>query len=309
MAWLDDRIWCHPKVMNVPREARWEYAAAICYSSGFGTSGHLSAGQLAIIECAAKDRDLLVKVGLWDDAGDGGIRIHDWDEHNAKRDKRRADDRERKRRSRAKDTDVSAGQVADKTPDGDADNHADGSALTVVKEVTGEELLDTTAAEIQKTSSPSLNSQHANGNGPEPAAAEEPATESTIRAACTRFGADPNIAEPYARQLTAGQLQAIAAKMEMKIRRGAIESVPGQFVDLLQRQIKANQLAARPIVQTPTLEQGLLDDAVGYALGRHPWEVAEELLGKKMNRLGVTPGSQAVILDNLRTAYDNASAA
>lgn len=167
----------------------------------------------------------------------------------------------------------------------------------------------TTAAEIQKTSSPSLNSQPANGNGSGPAAVQAPARETSIREACQRFGADPNIAEPYARQLTAGQLNTIAETMQAKIARGTVERVPAQFVDLLQRQVKANQAAARPTVEIPTLEQNLLDDAVGYALGRHPWEVAQDLLGKKMNRLGVATPEQTTLLTELRAAFDNANAA
>lgn len=296
--------------MNVPREARWEYAAAVCYSSGFGTAGHLTAGQLAIIECTAKDREVLIKVGLWDDDGAGGIRIHDWDEHNGKRDKRRADDRERKRLVRAKEKEESAGQGADKPPDKPPDNHEDRRTLKEVKEVTGEVLPDTTAADTPKN--PSLEVHYAtnsNGKVEEPAAAEEPAREQAIREACTRFGADQNIAEPHARQLTASQLEAIGAKMEAKIRRGTVEHVPAQFVDLLKRQVKANQVAAQPDVRVPSLEDDLRHDAVGYALGRHPWEVAEELLGKKMNRLGVAPGNQAVILDELRNVYQNTAAA
>lgn len=102
MAWLDDRIWCHPKITNVPRATRWEYAAALAYSSGFSTGGHLSPGQLKTIECTSRDRNLLIASGLWDDDGAGGIFIHDWATHNGKRDARKAADRERKRAERAK---------------------------------------------------------------------------------------------------------------------------------------------------------------------------------------------------------------
>ena len=47
----------------------------------------------------------LVASGLWDDVGHGSILIHDWDEHNGKRDARRAADRERKKQERATDPD------------------------------------------------------------------------------------------------------------------------------------------------------------------------------------------------------------
>lgn len=120
MAWLDDRIYAHPKIRNVPRATRWSYAAALAYSSGFGTKGVLTDGQLKAIECTKRDRELLIKVGLWEDAGRGAIRIHDWKDHNGKRDQRREADRLRKRAARAKDAETSAGHNADKPQTDDA---------------------------------------------------------------------------------------------------------------------------------------------------------------------------------------------
>lgn len=101
MAWLDDRIWAHPKLSRVPRATRWTYVAALAYSSGFGLYGRLNAGHLKTIGCTAKQRRELVDVGLWHDVPDlpGTIEIHDWDEHNGQRDaaleQRRLADRRR----------------------------------------------------------------------------------------------------------------------------------------------------------------------------------------------------------------------
>lgn len=104
MAWLDDRIWCHPKLCNVSKEARWGYVASIAYSSGFGTLGRLTEGQVVTLGVTAEERTELIENGLWiqDKNGTGHVRIRDWDIHNGKRDERRKADRERKRRERAK---------------------------------------------------------------------------------------------------------------------------------------------------------------------------------------------------------------
>lgn len=104
MAWLDDRLWCHPKVASVSVAARWTYAASIMYSSGFQTRGLLTAGQQKAIGSTTKIRRELIAVGLWDEE-DHDVRVHDWDEHNSRRDAKRTYDRERKRRERDRDPD------------------------------------------------------------------------------------------------------------------------------------------------------------------------------------------------------------
>lgn len=109
MAWLDDRVWCHPKLADVSDRAFRVWVNGMAYSCGFGTRGVLTAGQQRTIGCDAKARRELVGAGLWDIHVDG-VCIHDWDEHNGKRDARRAADRERKRRARSNGT--SAGQSA-----------------------------------------------------------------------------------------------------------------------------------------------------------------------------------------------------
>lgn len=142
MAYLDDRIWCHPKMAEVPKPSRWIYAAALAYSSGFMTGGILTEAQQKTIGGDAKDRRALLDAGLWDtreDIGKNAIQIHDWDEHNGKRDARKRRDRARKK----------AGYWAEKgveTPAEDArrkrgesaENEVRPRVVTVVKEVTGE---------------------------------------------------------------------------------------------------------------------------------------------------------------------------
>lgn len=110
MAWVDDRIWCHPKFTDVSDRAFRAHVNAIAYSTGFGTRGVLTPGQQRTIGSDARSRRELVAAELWDDLEDGSVAIHNWDEHNGKRDARRAADRERKKVARSNG--ASAGQSA-----------------------------------------------------------------------------------------------------------------------------------------------------------------------------------------------------
>lgn len=110
MAWVDDRIWCHPKFTDISDRAFRTHINGIAYSTGFGTRGTLTAGQQRKVGSDARIRRELVAAELWDALEDGAVGIHNWDEHNGKRDARRAADRERKRAARSNG--ASAGQSA-----------------------------------------------------------------------------------------------------------------------------------------------------------------------------------------------------
>ncbi len=106
MAWIDDRIWCLPKFTPLSAPAFAAYIKGIAYSSGMGTKGRLEPSVQKLIGGSRKIRAELVDGNLWDLNGDGEtVLIHDWDEHNAKRDLKRENDRERKRRQRGKEKD------------------------------------------------------------------------------------------------------------------------------------------------------------------------------------------------------------
>ncbi len=110
MAWIDDRIWCHPKFNPLSPQAFSSYIRGVAYSSGMSTQGRLTAADQKLVGASGKVRVELVNAGLWNMNGDQAtVTIHDWEEHNGKRDARRKADRERKRQWRA-----SAGQGADK---------------------------------------------------------------------------------------------------------------------------------------------------------------------------------------------------
>jgi hypothetical protein len=85
-----------------------------------GTRGVLDEAQVRLIGAKTREKTELISRKLWIKNG-AGITIHDWDEHNDKRDERRAADRERKRLARAKEREeratASAGQSADSPPD------------------------------------------------------------------------------------------------------------------------------------------------------------------------------------------------
>jgi hypothetical protein len=101
MAWIDDRIWCHPKFTELSKSAFGVYCKGLAYSSGMTTGGLLTQGQQKILDATAKDRRELIEAGLWDEIdGSTSVRIHDWDDHNGRRDERRRKDRERKRQLR-----------------------------------------------------------------------------------------------------------------------------------------------------------------------------------------------------------------
>lgn len=110
MAWIDDRIWCHPKFNHLTAQAFAAYVRSVAYSSGMSTQGRLDPATQKLVGGTRRVKAELVDAGLWDENGDGNtVHIHDWNDHNGKRDERRAKDRERKRAMRA-----SAGQAADK---------------------------------------------------------------------------------------------------------------------------------------------------------------------------------------------------
>jgi len=107
MAWIDDRIWCHPKVARLSDSAFRAWISSICYSSGFGTLGRLELEHQRVIHTPKKARSELLAAGFWHECENGAIAIHDWADHNDKRDAKRAADRERKRRQRERERELS----------------------------------------------------------------------------------------------------------------------------------------------------------------------------------------------------------
>jgi hypothetical protein len=135
MAWIDDRIWCHPKLAGLTDKAYRAYVNGIAYSSGMGTRGVLDDAQMKLIGARKREKNELISARLWNEMDTTSVAINDWDEHNSKRDERRAADRERKRLARAAEREsersVSAGQSADGPQDSPVDSPQD--ATTAVR--------------------------------------------------------------------------------------------------------------------------------------------------------------------------------
>lgn len=112
MAWtrLDDQFFANPKVVDLSKDAKLLYLAAVTYSAGQLTDGRITPGAFRIVTAMVDaDRscaDELVAAGLWDQEGDVFL-IHDYLEYNPSaadvRAKREAD-RARKRGGVAEDS-------------------------------------------------------------------------------------------------------------------------------------------------------------------------------------------------------------
>lgn len=105
MAWLDDRIRDHPKMIDLTDTAFRVWVLGLTYCSEHATGGRLDA-YIKVARVPKRTTRELVKAGLWDEEDDGTVWVHDWQEHNEKRDtaadERRAQARERQRRHREK---------------------------------------------------------------------------------------------------------------------------------------------------------------------------------------------------------------
>lgn len=118
MAWLDDRAWAHPKIVGLTAPAFRAWVNGILYSSGMELRGVLAPAHQKLVGATSSIKQELIEAGLWDALIDGGVEIHDWNEHNARRDERKVKERERKRKeyqsrkSRAGETAEKPAEVA-----------------------------------------------------------------------------------------------------------------------------------------------------------------------------------------------------
>lgn len=101
MAWIDDRIWCHPKISDISDAAFRAWINGIAYSFGFHTRGKLTSAQQRLVGATPRIGRELTVAGLWEENGDG-IFIHDWNVHNGKAEQRAQKERLRLKAYRAK---------------------------------------------------------------------------------------------------------------------------------------------------------------------------------------------------------------
>lgn len=127
MAWVDNRAWSHPKVVNLTDPAFRAWVSGICYSSGFLTNGILTKAQQRIVGASPKIRSELVGSGLWIEDGDVVV-IHDWDDHNGDRDRREKERREKdaaRKRLERQSSKCPTDSPPDSPPDSSEDVHTD----------------------------------------------------------------------------------------------------------------------------------------------------------------------------------------
>lgn len=133
MAWIDNRAWSHPKVVDLSDKAFRVWVNSVCYSSGYLTNGVLTKQQQSTVGSTPRVRAELQQAGLWDSLGPD-IVIHDWDDHNGDRDRRerqrRERDAERKRLERAAKRDSHMDSPMDSPADGHGDDPQDVRAVT-----------------------------------------------------------------------------------------------------------------------------------------------------------------------------------
>lgn len=122
-AQLSNGLWLNDKaneLMDADPRAFGMWVMSLSYASDNMTDGVLNARALRRLGCDDRTRDAIIACGMWEDAGDGCVRIHDYLEHNMSRESIesvRDKAAERKRRSRSRD--VKPDVTCDVTRDGD----------------------------------------------------------------------------------------------------------------------------------------------------------------------------------------------
>lgn len=90
MTWVRlDEDWAdNVKVVSVSKDARLLYIVALCYCAGQENDGRFPARYLPVLGAKAECEDLagcvgeLIEVGLWEEAGEGFVQVHDFTEKN-----------------------------------------------------------------------------------------------------------------------------------------------------------------------------------------------------------------------------------
>ena len=82
---LDDQFFTHPKVIDLPKDAKLLYLSALTYCAGQLTDGIVTAGALRVIaatvDVSRDDAATLVDAGLWEIC-ENGWQVHDYHEYN-----------------------------------------------------------------------------------------------------------------------------------------------------------------------------------------------------------------------------------
>lgn len=327
MAWLDDRIQTHPKIVALSDRAYRAWINCLCYCSMHGTGGHLDAA-ISVHRIPKTIVRELVRARVWDEEDDG-FWVHDWQEHNEKRDEareeKRAQARERQRRHREK-----VRLTSQKTNPVTRDSHANvtrdterDESVTVLAGARPPRARDHDhdqgSRQEQQQNNPNNPALHAaqtnSSKTGKPAAAEppdQPLSDIDIEQAVrTLPGHDPGSLSqilPLAEHLPAPLFHDALHRTRARIAGGTVTNACGLFVQLLkvagtehhQRQAAETQAT----LETWTAEHDVAHAARSYARGKHPWHVAEELLTHRIERIA-NNGDQPRLLELAQAAYNN----
>jgi len=215
MAYLDDRIWVHPKWVCLSNASFRIAVTGLCYAHGFGTGGALTKSVLRTIGASKSNVEEIVASGLWERDGNG-VRIHDWADYNddERAARKRKLDADRQRRFRDRNAlpngDVTHDVTRDITRDGHESvthSHGDGNA-DVTPQVTRDIVRDVTrdlarARDESESESDKYLKPLPTASGGSPGFFEcwncgQPVA---ARASCRHCGASPRVAGSNARAL------------------------------------------------------------------------------------------------------------
>lgn len=114
---VDDKFWCHPKVIGLSSDALALWLKAGCWSAQQLTDGFVPKNAIPSLGTAEAAADLVAS-GLWEEISDDGFGFHDWEKFQPTRDQVEADrkeaaSRQRKSREARRRPDGTLGPVTD----------------------------------------------------------------------------------------------------------------------------------------------------------------------------------------------------
>lgn len=139
----------------------------------------------------------------------------------------------------------------------------------------------------------------------ETAAADEAPRLATITAAAARYSADVGVLEPEARAIPALLFDDVIERVHARCETGHITNPAGLLIQLTRKARKeADKRAAIVNGTARPVDEDVLFDARSYARGDHPWDVAAELITRKLTRLEIEVDDQVDLLERAADAYN-----
>jgi hypothetical protein len=145
----------------------------------------------------------------------------------------------------------------------------------------------------------------------EPAAAEDPDLEAPrehdIRHAVEQLrdhdAGSLTQLEPIARQLPAILFRDVVDRTQTRIHTSRVANHTGLFRRLLEVAATEHQRRSEPLREVRDLRSHVEFQARSYARGKHPWDVAADLLERELARLGLDETDRVELLDHAADVY------